>query len=158
MSDNDARFQDARSGPLRLKALDPDDLQVVSSLCQDAVFPMSEMTWDRPQRRFGLLLNRLRREDPRVQGARDVERVRSVLVVEDVMSIRTQGIDRADKDTICALLSISLEPGEDGGGRLLFTLAGDGAIELTVEALEATLRDVTRPYIAPSGKLPGHDI
>ncbi|KKM80919.1 hypothetical protein LCGC14_1335040 [marine sediment metagenome] len=41
-------------------------------------------------------------------------------------------------------------------GRVILTLAGDGAIALDVEALEVTLRDVTRPYIAPSGKAPQH--
>jgi hypothetical protein len=36
-------------------------------------------------------------------------------------------------------------------------LAGDGAIRLEVEALEVILRDVTRPYRAPSGKVPRHE-
>ena len=36
----------------------------------------------------------------------------------------------------------------DGAGHVLMTLAGDGAIRLDVEALEVTLKDVTRPYAA----------
>jgi hypothetical protein len=36
------------------------------------------------------------------------------------------------------------------------TLAGDGAILLELEALDVTLKDVTRPYIAPSKKQPDH--
>lgn len=150
---SDARFEDARGAPLRLRALDADDLQILSSLLQDSVLPIPEMRWDRSRRRFGMLLNRLRRED----GApADVERVRSVLVVEDVMEVRSQGIDRADRDTILQLLAVTLEPREDGSGRVILTLAGDGAIALEVEALEVTLKDVTRPYRAPSGKLPDH--
>jgi hypothetical protein len=35
-------------------------------------------------------------------------------------------------------------------------LAGDGAIALDVEALEATLEGVTRPYVAPSRRAPEH--
>ena len=35
----DARFEDGGDKPLRLKALDDDDLAVLSSLPQDAVFP-----------------------------------------------------------------------------------------------------------------------
>jgi hypothetical protein len=38
----------------------------------------------------------------------------------------------------------------------VLTLAGDGAIALEVECLDVTLRDVTRPYAAISGKLPMH--
>ncbi len=152
---SDARFEDARGGALRLRAMDAEDLAVISSLVQDAVVPVTEMTWNRGQRRFGMLLNRLRREDDRI-AAGDVERVQTVLGVEDVASVRTQGIDRNDRDVVLQVLSIALEPGTDGGGRILVTLAGDGAIALEVEALEVTLRDVTRPYRAPSGKVPDH--
>ena len=154
----DARFEDAQTGPLRLRALDLDDLAVLSSLVQDAVLPVTEMRWDHAQRRFGLLLNRLRREDARVTAGTEVERVRSVLVVEDVMAVRTSGIDRDDRDLVCAVLSVTMERGEDGTGIVLITLAGDGAIALSVEALEVTLRDVTRPYHAPSGKFPDHGL
>jgi len=137
--------------------MDADDLQVVSALVQDAVFPASEMTWSRKDRRFAVLLNRFRWED--ADGAksrkRDFERVQSVLVIEDVMNVQTQGVSK-DNDTIMSLLSLAFEPGEDGTGRVVLTLAGDGAIACEVEALEVVVRDVTRPYIAPSKKAPSH--
>jgi hypothetical protein len=57
---------------------------------------------------------------------------------------------------ILSLLSIGFVAGEDGTGRVILTLAGDGAVELEVEALNATARDVTRPYVAPSRKMPDH--
>ena len=41
-------------------------------------------------------------------------------------------------------------------GLVVLTLAGDGALRAKVEALEVSLRDVTRPYLATSGKLPDH--
>lgn len=149
----DARFEDARGGPLRLRALDADDLQIVSSIIQDSVLPITEMRWDSRRRRFGVLLNRLRREN---RTRDEVERVRSILVVEDVIGARSQGIDRADRDTILQLLAVSVELGPDGGGCVTLILAGDGAVALDVETLEVTLRDVSRPYRAPSGKLPDH--
>jgi hypothetical protein len=39
---------------------------------------------------------------------------------------------------------------------VILTLAGDGAIRLRVEALGVTLKDVTRPYLAPSKSVPNH--
>lgn len=155
----DARFEDGGDRPLRLKALDGDDLTVLSSLCQDAIFPASEMSWDRKARRFGLLLNRFRWEDAANAkiGKRQVERVQAVFAIEDVISVQTQGVQPGDEDTIHALLNVAFEAGEDGAGRVILTLSGDGAIAVEVEALEAVLRDVTRPYIAPSRKVPQHD-
>jgi hypothetical protein len=154
----DARFEDGRDAPLHLKALDAEDLRVISSLAQDAVFPVTEMKWQAGRRRFALLLNRFRWEDAAAatRRKRDFERVQSVLVVEDVMKVSSQGIDRADADLVLSLLSIDFEPGQDGTGRLILTLAGDGAVALTVEALDVTLKDVTRPYIAPSRQAPQH--
>ena len=152
----DATFEDGREAPLNLGALDSDDLQVMSSLAQDAVFPITEMTFVRGQRRFALLINRFRWEDAGA-GRHAPERVQSLLAFETVLNVASQGIDRTDKDTILSLLTISFEATEDGAGDILLTLAGDGAIRLQVEAIEATLKDVTRPYVAPSKSTPRHD-
>lgn len=152
---DDAKFEDAREAALNLGAVDADDLQVLSGLAQDAVFPITEMKWQKGARRFALLINRFRWED--AGAARHApERVQSLLVIGGVLNVSSQGIDRNDADLILSLLSVTFEPGEDGAGHVLLTLAGDGAIRLEVEALDATLKDVTRPYIAPSGKTPHH--
>ncbi len=154
----DATFEDGGERPLRLLARDPDDLQVISALTQDAVFPITEMRWQKRHRRFALLINRFRWEDHGQATARQrqVERVQSVLAFSDVDKVRAQGVDRGDDDLVLSLLSVSFEPGEDGTGRVLLTLAGDGALALDVEALEVTLEDVTRPYAAPSQHAPEH--
>lgn len=154
----DARFEDGAERPLRLRAFDVEDLQVVSSVTQDSVFPISEMTWKRRERRFAILLNRFRWEDATTaeERRRPYERVQSVLTIEDVMHVATQGIDRSQGDTVLSLLSMEFTGGEDGTGRVTLTLAGDGAIAVDVEALEVTIADVTRPYAAPSGKAPEH--
>lgn len=156
----DAKFEDGGEKPLRLKALDADDLTVIAALVQDAVFPASEMRWDRKARRFAILLNRFRWEDAdRAQvRKRDFERVQSVMVIEDVKNVQSQGVDPRDADMVYSLLSISFVPAEDGMGRLELTLAGDGAVAVDVEALEVVLRDVTRPYVAPSKQLPSHEL
>jgi Protein of unknown function (DUF2948) len=155
----DARFEDGGEAPLRLIAQDSEDLKVISALVQDGVLPVTEMKHDPRRRRFALMLNRFRWEDRdhAQRAGRPFERVRSVLVVEDVRKVQSMGFDRADKDLVLSLLSMSFAPEEDGTGRLTLTMAGDGAVALDVEALEVRLDDVTRPYRAPSGKVPQHD-
>jgi hypothetical protein len=157
---SDARFEDGREAPLNLGALEADDLKVISALAQDAVFTAPAMTWRPGQRRFGLLLNRLRWEDVEAarQRGRPVERVQSLLVIDNVLGVASNGLDRRDTDLVLSLLAVDWNPGEDAAGELHLVLAGDGAIRLRVEALEVTLKDVTRPYAAPSGKVPDHKI
>jgi hypothetical protein len=154
----DARFEDGGERPLRLRAETPEDLAVVSALLQDAVAQTSEIAWARRHRRFAMLVNRFRWEDAeaaRRQG-RPFERVQAVFVVESVLAVRASGIDPADRDLVVSLLALEFAPGADGAGVLTLMLAGDGAIALAVECLDVTLTDVTRPYVAPSGRAPAH--
>lgn len=154
----DARFEDGGETPLRLKALDADDLMVLSALVQDSIFPAKEIVWKQKERRFAILLNRFRWEDVTAAELRrrPVERVQSVLVIEDVVSVQSQGVNKSDGEMVMSLLSIAFEAGEDGTGHVLLTFAGDGQIRLEVEALEVIVRDVTRPYVAPSRAVPTH--
>ena len=150
---SDARFEDAGPPPLRLRAFDADDLQVLSALVQDSVFPANEMQYDRRRRRFAVLLNRFRWEDRKAQAP---ERVQSVLTIEDVEKVQTSGVSDRNSDVVMSLLSMEFSAGDDGSGRILMTFAGDGELALDVEALEVTLTDVTRPYSAPAGQRPSH--
>ncbi|WP_136685990.1 DUF2948 family protein [Falsirhodobacter xinxiangensis] len=154
----DARFEDGDERPLYLGAEDADDLRVISTLVQDAVLPISEMKYRPAKRQFALLLNRFRWEDREAaeRAGRGVERVQSLLSFDGVLAVRSHGIDRSDADTVLSVLSVEWKAGEDGAGAVEITLAGDGAVALDMEACDATLRDVTRPYLAPSRKAPQH--
>ena len=72
------------------------------------------------------------------------------------MRVASQGVDRGDGDEVLSLLSVDWTPGEDGAGAVTLVLAGDGAIRADVECLDVTLKDVTRPYAAPSRHMPKH--
>lgn len=154
----DAKFEDGGETPLRLRAEDADDLAILATLAQDAVFAANEMTWQADQRRFAILLNRFRWEDrAKAEAAkRNFERVQAVLVINDVIKVQSQGVPLKDADTVMSLLSVTFEAGDDGTGRIELTLAGDGAIALDVECLDVALKDVTRPYVAPSHTAPKH--
>ena len=154
----DARFEDGEIGPLNLVARDAGDLEVISALVQDAVLTGADLKWERAKRRFACLINRFRWEDREAAEAakRPYERVRALLVIEDAGAVRSQGIDRGDPETVLSILSLAWEPGEDGTGAVTLVLAGDGAVRVEVEALEVTLHDVTKPYLAPSRRKPEH--
>lgn len=154
----DAKFEDGSENPLRLKAETAEDLTVISTFVQDAVGQNSEISWLAKKHRFALLLNRFRWEDEESakQQGRPFERVQSTLVVDSCLKVTAQGIDPKDKDMAFDLLSIGFESGEDGAGKVILTLAGDGAIALDVECLDVTLTDVSRPYVARAQLIPSH--
>ena len=159
----DARFEDGTERALRLLAQDGADLGVISALVQDAVLTGADMTFRKGARRFSLLLNRFRWEFATQARGLAPERVRSVLDFGDVRAVRHQGLGARDKDMVLTLLAITFTPdappetdGPAGPGKVELTFAGDGALLLEVECLDVQLRDVTRPYAAPSGKTPDH--
>ena len=149
----DARFEDGATRPVNLVARDGDDLAVISALVQDAVLTASDMRYIKSKRRFALLINRFRWED---EAAPAPERVRSLLVFEDVTLVQRLGVDRSDSDFALSLLTLGFAPDDDGSGVVTLTFAGDGALALGVEALDVTLKDVTRPYLALSKHRPVH--
>ena len=149
----DAKYEDAGELPLRLKAQDAEDLAVVSALLQDAVLPMKETSWQPDTNRFGMLVNRFRWEDKAhaETGKRAYERVQSMLVIDCVQNVSSMGVDHTNKDQIISILAVKYE-----AGKVVFTLAGDGALALDVECLDITVKDVTKPYAAISKSAPKH--
>ena len=155
----DAGFNDALDRPLNLGAQDAEDLQVISSLTQDAVLTVDDLKWSRAERQVVFLLKRFRWEDVELakQQGRDPERVQSLLVIQNATGLASQGIDRKQADIILSLMSLEFSGAVDGVGDLILTFSGDGALKVQVDGLDVALRDVTRPYVAPSKQVPNHD-
>lgn len=155
---HDAGFNDALDRPLNLGAQDAEDLRVISSLTQDAVLTVDDLRWNRAERQLVLLLKRFRWEDIELakQQGRDPERVQSLLVIQNATGLASQGIDRKQADVVLSLMSLEFSGAEDGVGDLILTFSGDGALKVQVDGLDVALRDVTRPYVAPSKQIPNH--
>ncbi len=157
----DARFEDASEKPVRLLARSAEDLEVVSALLQDAVAKVEDLAWLRRKRRLAMVLNRFRWEDRdrADRGGRAYERVRTLVVVENVLSVKASGISSEDAEQAVSVLRLEFqgrENPEDPSGVLRVILAGDGEFAVEVEYLDLRVEDVTRPYEAPSGKSPEH--
>ena len=145
---------------INLEIIDVDDLTVASVLLQDAVISGSDMEWHKERRRFVALANRFRWEAGDF-GAEDIgepERVRSLLVINSVTSIKFRGLDRPADGDILSVLSLSFESADPPGGNLMIELAGGATIRVEIECLDMLLKDVTRPYAAPSRTVPAHDV
>ena len=154
----DARFEDAGEPPLRLRACDRDDLNVVSMFVQDAVFTRGETSWNPARREFAALLSRFRWES-QVEGTRPrqrPERVRSVLRISDILDFSTSDLLDPSAPDVFSCLELRFSPDADLAGKLTLILSGDREIVMEVECIEVSLTDVTSPYPAASKHLPDH--
>lgn len=144
-----------RDRPLRVRAEDLEDLTVVAAYLQDAIVPVSEMSFEAAENRFVLVAGRFRWEiapDGKVAEGQGTpfERVHTGIRFERVRKVRTRGIDRRDPGQMLNLLSLAYA---DGTVDLVF--AGDSTIRLDVDGLSCHVEDLGTPW--PTVFRPSHD-
>src|SRR5260221_6943749 len=91
---------DTTGRPLRLRALDGDDLGVIAACLQDAILPIVDIAFDADAGRFAFVANRFRWEasPPGTEspGAVIDERVNAGVVIQHATAVKVKRIDRAD--------------------------------------------------------------
>jgi len=143
--------------PLKLRAEDKDDLQVISGCLQDAIVPIGEMCFLRDEKRFVMVANRFKWEtitedtpeavmaDASYDGDDDVlppfERTNCGLCFDGVTGVKTRGIDLHDRHQMLALLAF--EAADDG---LILHFSGGGCIRLDGEKWICRLQDIGEPW------------
>src|SRR5512145_162736 len=128
--------------PLKLIALDEEDLAVLSSLLQDAVLRVADMSYLPKQKRFAAALNRFDWENAAKDGGKDYRRRRTALRFDRVFGAKLRNVKPRAGDRVLSLLTIAFTPKEPPGGTLTLTFSGDASIQLEVECIEAELRDL----------------
>ncbi len=98
---------------MKLAALDPDDLEVVSAHLQDAVMRVGDIRWLKRERKLALVANRY--DHLSVAGSSDRgERRLCGLQFSRVERVAASNIRMDDKTAILSLLAITFEPGSHG--------------------------------------------
>jgi hypothetical protein len=128
--------------PLKLLALDEEDLQVLSSHLQDAVVRVGDMVYLPSQKRFAAILNRFDWESASEKGAKDYRRRRTALRFDRVLRAQHKELRPNVPDRVLELLAIQFEPGDTPSGKITLLFSGDVTIQLDVECVEAEMRDL----------------
>jgi Protein of unknown function (DUF2948) len=134
---------------LKLIALESEDLKVVSAQLQDAVLKIADIGYFPSEKRFAALLNRFDWTEVQVaenahKSSQPYTRRRTALRFENVNAARLKGIDLSKKEHVLNLLAIQFEANaeDDPSGYVSLIFAGDAAIRLDVEYIEAEMRDL----------------
>ncbi len=129
---------------LKLLALDPEDLEVISATTQDAVVRVGDMGYAKADQRFALLMNRFAWED----GGKVRQRKRAALHFDRVTDVKVSGIDTNSIEGVLELLALRYTVTDDPAGYVDLDFAGGGTVRLTVECLEARLQDLGAAWAA----------
>jgi hypothetical protein len=141
--------------PLRLLAVDDDDLQVISAALQDAISTVGEISYEPQARRLTIALNRFCWEC----SDEEPVRIRAGLQLGGVLGVKSRDVALEAKTAVISILALTFEPAaapEDPGGAVLIHLAGDGDIRVAVECIDAVLSDLSEPW--PAQASPAHQV
>jgi hypothetical protein len=126
--------------PLKLVALDPDDLEVISAHLQDAVVKSADILWRPEEHRVVIGLNRFDWEAAH-GNAPEYRRRSAALRFERVLSCKARNVN-SDQDAVLNLLSVVFDEGDSPAGSVTLTFSGGAALRLEVECLEAEIADL----------------
>jgi hypothetical protein len=136
--------------PLKLRAVDADDLTVLAAFLQDAIANVSEMAYLPDERRFVLAVCRFRWE--RLIDADEeeqFERVSCAITVESVVEPKYRGFTLKDRGRTMPLLTVTY-----GEGAVMLTFGGNAAIRLGVAGLDLRMEDFGECW--PTAQKPEH--
>ena len=131
--------RDIAMDPLKLVALDEEDLSVLSAHLQDAIVRVEDLVYLPREHRFALAMRRFDWEAPENEPPR---RRLTGLHFERVGAVRTRGIDRARADALLNLLAVTFDPLDAPAGMVTLHFSEEAAIQLDVECIEAQMRDL----------------
>src|ERR1700712_5653761 len=126
---------------LKLIALDPDDLSVISAHVQDARVQAADIVWRQDEKRLVVGLNRLDWEQT-LSGGTVPRRLLAALRFDRVLACKSRNIDLEQLDAVPELAGIEFHPTDPPGGSALLLFSHGGALRLDVECLECELTDL----------------
>jgi hypothetical protein len=127
--------------PLRLVALDADDIEVVSTHLQDSVVKAADIHWRPSENRVVVGLNRFDWEAAN-GAAPEFRRRRAALRFERVLACKCRNLDAVQKDQVLNLLAVEFNVTDQPAGVVTLIFSGGGALRLEVECLEIELADL----------------
>ncbi|MBX7146417.1 MAG: DUF2948 family protein [Alphaproteobacteria bacterium] len=134
---------------LKIQVNDPEDLELFSSIIQDSLVSIKDISYFPEEHRFILILNRFCWEkinDP----FSNFERTLSALILNNVVSVQTQNINFTKNYCLLNLLSLSLNHDHE----LLLTFSGKATIKIHIQKLSCYLDDFGQTW--PAWTIPVH--
>ena len=143
---------------INLAAQNEEDLVIFSTLCQDSIIKISNIKWAKKSKRFYILLTRLCWELNHFSKKKGtfLKRVNSVLIFDNVLSVKSKGIRQSKSDMIISLLTFDYNFSCFENQSIDLIFSGDAQITLDIECIEAFLKDVSEPFESTSSNIPNH--
>jgi hypothetical protein len=122
---------------LKLMALDPDDLNIISAHFQDAVLRIEDIAYLPREKRLAFVARRFDWQEPEKQHRR-----LAAMHFNNVQTCQVFGIDVTASQDILNLMAITFTATDAPAGLVTLIFAEEKAIRLQVDYLEAQMKDL----------------
>ncbi len=131
---------------LKLIARTEEDLRIISAHLQDSIASIENIANLKKNKIFLMQLNRFMWEDVEKGVFRKNKRIRTILKIENVMSVNSKNISQTNKDKFLDFLAIETKLKSNNNYELKLIFSGDSIIKIEVEVIEITLDDQGEPW------------
>ena len=135
-----------KTSNLKLIAKTVDDLKVISAHLQDSIVLSSEIAHVKKNRIFLMQLNRFMWEDVEKGVFRRNKRIRTILKIENVLSVISKNINQKKKDFFLDFLTIETKQMTDKTYEMNLIFSGNSIIKINAEVIEVFLDDQGLPW------------
>jgi DUF2948 family protein len=127
--------------PLKLVALDRDDVEIISTHLQDSVLKVADIRWQPGEKRLVVAVNRFDWEAAQDDHP-EYRRRRAALRFDRVLNLKCRNVDPKDREAVLNLLAVEFAETDAPAGVVTLLFSGGAALRLEVECLEAELADL----------------
>ena len=131
---------------LKLLATSNEDLRVVAAHLQDAIVSTQDIASLKKSRIFLIQLNRFMWEDVEKGVFRKNKRIRTILKVENVISVLSKRINKKKEKNFLDFLTIESNLLADKSYEIQLIFSGDAVIKIKTEVVDVTLDDQGSPW------------
>ena len=131
---------------LKLIAKTVDDLKVISAHLQDSIVLSTEIAHLKKNRIFLMQLNGFMWEDVEKGVFRRNKRIRTILKIENVLSVISKNINQKKKDFFLDFLTIETKQMTDKTYEMNLIFSGNSIIKINAEVIEVFLDDQGLPW------------
>ena len=127
---------------LRLICKNKEDLEVISAYSQDSLVSVKDMIFLKKNRLFLMIINRFMWEDVEKGVFRKNKRIRCALKFEEVLEVKSKGINQKNKNRSLEFLAIKCKEIFNKNYEIKIFFSGNGIITLFSEAIEVIMHDL----------------
>ena len=149
------QLQKYADSAISLRCKQPQDLEVASSLLQDALVGNADLRFEKSKNRFLIVVNRFCWEAAtKISKDKSYYRVLSGVNIQNVTSVKHQNLTHYNEENSALFYNLLTIEYDSDNNEVTLVFSQNVSVKLTVSELDIFIRDIAEPY--PTTQIPNH--